>query len=172
MSDYVDYIEKQKAEIAQLEAAWEATVGELWKVGVQCLGEQAMESMLFMDKDAEKLQLLTTKAEPTLFVAEQGTSPPPHAAANKKRVTFDTPDDCNEPPLLNKRALHFLYQPSRLRVAPVPDMPALPKEEIGALETQIKEFGEKQLEDLKQAEKDYKLYWKKKNKLMAKVFED
>lgn len=172
MSDYVDYIENQKAEIAKLEAAWEATVGEIWKIGVQCLGEQALESMFFTDKDADELQLLTTKAEPTLFVAEQGTSPPPHAAANKKRVKFDTPGDENGPPLLNKQALHFLYQPSRLRVAPVPDMPTLPKEEIGALETQIKELGDKQLEDLKQAEKDYKLYWKKKNKLMVKVFED
>lgn len=169
MSDYVDHIEEQKEEVAKLEDQWKAIVGEIWKVGVQCLGKRAMEEMLFADKSAGELQNLPARAESTLFVPEQGTSPPPRSAANKKRVTFDTPDDEND--FRSKRQeLQFLYQRTRLRHPPVPDMPALPREEIRALETRIEELGQKQDDDLKQAEKDYKLYWQKKNRMLAQVF--
>ncbi|KAH7389328.1 hypothetical protein DE146DRAFT_620182 [Phaeosphaeria sp. MPI-PUGE-AT-0046c] len=172
MSDYLDYIEKHKAEIAKLEAEWEATVGEIWKVGVQCLGEKAMESMLFVDEEGDELRALAPTAEASLFVQGRSTSPPLRAAPTKKRVTFETPDEEGDTLTSHRQALHFLYQPTRLRVPPVPDMPVLSKEEIGALETRIKELGQKQLDDLSQAQKDYKLYWQKKNKMLAKVFGD
>jgi hypothetical protein len=169
MSDYIDHIKEQKVEIAELEDQWEAIVGEIWKVGVKCLGERAMEAMFFADELVDELQSLSTRAGTTLFVPEQSTSPPPPPAANKKRVTFDTPDDENDFPS-KRQELHFLCQRSRLRHPPVPDMPPLPKEEISALETQIEELGQKQLDDLKQAEKDYKMYWQKKNRMLAQVF--
>lgn len=170
MSDFVDHIEEQKAEIRQLEDQWESIVGEIWKVGVQCLGERVMRSMLFVEKDADELLPSPARADSTIFVPEQDTSPQKRPAANKKRVTFDTPDDENESSLSKKQVLHFLYGPSRLRHAPVPAMPSLPKEEMSALETQIEELGQKQLDDLKQAEKDCKTYWQKKNRMLAQVF--
>lgn len=170
MSDFVDHLEEQKAEIAKLEDEYEVIVGEIWKVGVQCLGERVMQSMLFEGKDADELAPSPARAEYTLFLPEQGTSPAPRPAANKKRVTFDTPGNESDSALSKKQALHFLYGPSRLRHAPIPAAPSLPKEEISALETQNVELGQKQLDELKQAEKDYKMYWQKKNRMLAEVF--
>jgi hypothetical protein len=138
MADYDEYIVKHKAELVQLKADWEAIVGEIWKLGVQCLGEELMEPTLFTDKDGMELSSPSTRTESMLFVPEQGTSPRPRT---KKRVTFDTPDDEDELPGATNSALAFLYQPTRVRLAPVPAAPAMPKKEVEDLEKQVEELG-------------------------------
>jgi hypothetical protein len=169
MVDYDEYIAKHRAEIVKLKDDWEAVVGEIWKVGVQCLGEELMESMLFTNKDALDFSSPTTKADSALFVPEEGSSPRPRTARNKKRVTFETPGSEEELPGTKNSALGFLYQPTRVRLAPVPAVPALPKKEIRDLMTQVEELGQKELEEFKKAEREYKVYWQKKNKRLAQV---
>jgi hypothetical protein len=166
MADYDEYIAKHKAELVQLKADWEAIVGEVWKLGVQCLGEELMESMLFTDKDGMDLSSPTTRAESMLFVPEQGSSPRPRT---KKRVTFDTPGAEKNLPEATNSALAFLYQPTRVRLAPVPAAPAMSKKEVEDLEKQVEELGQKELEEYRKAERDYSIYWQKKNKRLAQV---
>lgn len=169
MLDYADHIAKQKAEVEKLKREWETTVGEIWKVGVQCLGEDAMRSMLFTKSDATDVASPPTQAESTLFVPEQGTSPQPRTERTKKRVTFETSVTNEDPKMSPKRTLDFLYQPTRLRLVPVPTIPTLPKQQLSVLEAKVQELGKKEFDDYKKAEKDYKIYWKKKNEKLAQV---
>jgi hypothetical protein len=161
MADYAEWIVGQKADIAKLKEKWEAVVGEIWKVGVQCLGEDMMESILFTRKQihAQAVWSSPTEAESTLFVPGQGTSPPRRTMRGKKRVTF-VEDGGEEEQLREDKMngpLWFLYQPTRLRLGPVPSVPALPKGEIEDVEMKVEELGQKELEELKRAEKDYKV---------------
>jgi hypothetical protein len=169
MMDYDDYVAQHRAEVEKLKNDWETIVGEIWKVGVQCLGEEVMESMLFTDGDATELSSSPTRAGSTLFVSEQGTSTPPRVNRSKKRVTFETRVLEKDGPDSTKKALPFLYQPTRLRLAPVPGMSAMPKQELCELETRIRELGQKELDAYKKAERDYKAYWQKKNERLAQV---
>jgi hypothetical protein len=172
MTDYAEWIAVQKADVAKLKEEWEVIVGEIWKVGVQVLGEETMESMLFTNKQrAQEISLSPTEAESTIFVPEQGTSPPRRVARGKKRVTF-VEDGGEEVQLREDRMsgpLWFLYQPTRLRVGPVPSSPALPKVEIEDVEMKVKKLGQKELEEWKKAERDYKLFWQRKNAALAQI---
>jgi hypothetical protein len=167
MADYAHLIASQKKEIEKLRDRWDAVVGEIWKVGVQVIGEEGMESVLFVKKDKGKGKEKARDIEPesSLFVGEQETSPP--AKKTKKRVTFV--EDVQDMP---RSDLAFLYQPTRLRVGPVPDAPGMPMQEIGALEKRVKEMGQREYAELKKAEGDYKAYWQKKNQRLAQVFEE
>ena len=140
-------------------------VGEIWKVGVQVLGEEGMESVLFVQKDKRKGKEKARDVEPgsSLFVGEQETSPP--AKKTKKRVTFV--EDVQD---MARQDLAFLYQPTRLRVGPVANAPGMPVQEIGALEKRVKGMGQREYAELKKAESDYKAYWQKKNQRLAQVF--
>ncbi|KAF1922069.1 hypothetical protein BDU57DRAFT_554043 [Ampelomyces quisqualis] len=169
MMDYTEHVAKQKAEVEKLKRDWETTVGEIWKVGVQCLGEDAMKSMLFTQKDATELSSSPVQAESALFVPEQGTSPPPRTAHIKKRVTFEKSVADEGLSVLLKKTIDFLNQPTRLRLAPVPTMPALPKQQLDTLEAKIQELGRKEFDEYKKAKKDYKVYWQKKNERLAQV---
>jgi hypothetical protein len=166
MSDYDEYIAKHKTELKKLKDDWEAVVGEIWKLGAQCLGEEAMESMLFTSEDEPDFSSPTATADSALFVPEQGTSLRPRT---KKRVTFETPADEDELPDATNSALTFLYQPTRVRLAPVPAAPVLPKREVKDLVAQVEELGLREIEEFKKTEKDYSVYWQKKNSRLAQV---
>ncbi|KAH3942607.1 hypothetical protein HBH53_185080 [Parastagonospora nodorum] len=166
MADYAHLIASQKEEIEKLRDKWEVVVGEIWKVGVQVIGAEGVESVLFVKKDKGKGKEKARRdvePESSLFVGEQETSPP--AKKTKKRVTFV--EDVQDMP---RSDLAFLYQPTRLRVGPVADAPNMPVLEIGALEKRVKEMGQKEYAELKKAEGDYKAYWQKKNQRLAQVF--
>jgi hypothetical protein len=166
MSDYEEYVEQHKTELKKLKDDWEAIVGEIWKFGVQCLGEEVMESLLFTSKDGLDFSSPIATAESTLFVPEQGTSLRPRT---KKRVTFETPADEDELPDATNSALAFLYQPTRVRLAPVPAAPVLPKREVKNLVVQVQELGSKEIGEFKKAERKYSVYWQKKNRRLAQV---
>jgi hypothetical protein len=172
MKDYAEWIAVQKADIAKLKEEWEVIVGEIWKVGVQVLEEEGMESMLFTNKQrAQEISSSPIEAESTIFVPEQETSPPRRMARGKKRVTF-VEDGNKETQLREDRMsgpLWFLYQPTQLRVGPVPSVPALPKSEFEDMKMKVKVLGQKELEELKKAERDYKLFWQRKNAALARV---
>ncbi len=54
MDNYEDYVAKKKSEIAQLQKDWEVIVGEIWKLGVSCLGEDVMKDLLFSPQDTAR----------------------------------------------------------------------------------------------------------------------
>jgi flagellar biosynthesis chaperone FliJ len=168
MADYAEHIEQQKKEIEKLRKEWEIIVGEIWKFGVGVLGEETMEELLFTNNGNELMSSLSkdTDAESSLFVAEQGTSPPVRKTRAKKRVTFEAPEDEAESPRRHGEHLAFLYGPSLLRVKPAPDVPTLSEQDIDTIEEQVKQLGKKELEEYRKAEKEYEQYWRKK---MAQV---
>jgi hypothetical protein len=169
MTDYEDHVANKRREIEKLKADWETIVGEIWKVGVLCLGEETMESLLFTKKDIHEPSSLSTNAESTLSVPGQGTSPPLRTSRSKKRVTFETLDVQDDLPSVTNNALDFLYQPSRLRSKPVPAAPTMPEQELKKLETQVRELGKKEMEEYRKVEKAHKVYWQEMNTKLVNV---
>ncbi|KAF2833963.1 hypothetical protein CC86DRAFT_339643 [Ophiobolus disseminans] len=172
MHDFEEHLAEQTAEIERLRKNWETLVGEIWKVGVHCLGEDIMKSMLLTNKDGYVLSSCPSKVtEPasTLFVPEHGTSPAPR----KKRVTFETPTIANDDlPNTETVSFDFLYQPTRLRLEPLPAVPALPEKAIEDLSVQVKELGSKQLEDYRKVERENHAHWQKKTAQLMNVLKD
>jgi hypothetical protein len=163
MADYSDYIEKHKVEVEKLKREWAAIVGEIWKVGVLCLGEKTMKSLLFAQEAAHQASLSPTTAESTVFVPEQGTSPPLHNARSKKHVTFEATDVEHVLSGVSADSLEFLYQPSRLRVKPVAAAPVMLEQAIESLDVQVNELGKKEMEEYRKAERAHKGYWQEMN---------
>lgn len=176
MQDFEEHLAEQRDEIDGIMRNWEAVVGEIWKVGVQCLGEESMEALLFTNRATRELSSSPSKAtvaESTLFVPEHASSPPLGRTRSKKRVTFEAPNVSDELPIASTATLAFLHGPSRLRGwQPVPGVPALPKQLVVDLGAQIKELGKKEVEEYRKAERDYQDHWQKKTAQVLSVFKD
>ncbi|KAH7085142.1 hypothetical protein BKA63DRAFT_11678 [Paraphoma chrysanthemicola] len=172
MADYAEHIEQQKREIEKMHREWEVIVGEIWKFGVGVLGEDKMQELLFaMSREASSLSK-GAEGESTLFVPEEGTSPRAHKTRSKKKVTFEASGHEEEVSSEHEEQLAFLYGPSRLRVKPAPDVPALPEQDIEGLDEQIRELGEKEIEEFCKAKKDYELYWRRKTAKFVNALRD
>jgi hypothetical protein len=178
MIHYEEHIAKQREEVALLQKQWEATVGEIWKLGVTCLGKDAMEDLLFTTQrhgpDGETLlpsssPTKTTHDASTLFVPEHGTSPSRKARPSRKRVDFVEP-----PAVRSKQEAtptnqfpDFLYQASQYHRDKVPKVPALPDKEIKEIQKSLRELGLKEMDEFRQIDKDHQAYWKRKTAQMA-----
>ena len=166
MQDYKDHLARQTEDVARLQNQWETIVGEIWKLGVSCLGQDTMEQLSLAQDGG---QLTTgfpsdmTKADSTLFVPEHASSTPLRATGRgKKHVTFQvsaTPSQTTE-----YRA--FLDQPSRYPKDSLPMAPLLPTQEARKLTKEIKELGKLQVEELRKIEKEKQEFWKRKTKLI------
>jgi hypothetical protein len=168
MLDYKEHIATQRAEVEKLKRDWETIIGEIWKVGVVCLGKETMESLLFTKERFQAISSSPAKAESTLFVPE-GTSPPARSVYSKKRVTFEAPTNEQGVPDASTDPLGFLHQPSRLRAKPVAAAPSIPEVEIQKLETQVRELGQNEMEELRKADKEHKGFWRDVNKKLVNV---
>jgi hypothetical protein len=184
MLNYNERIAEQAEKAAKSQKEWEAVVGEIWKLGVGCLGEEAMEALLFTkEQRLDGSTLLpssspskATDAESTLFVPEHGSSPPrAKTRVTKKRVTFLE----EAPEFLNKynsaptsKFPTFLYQPSRYRKDTLPFVAGLPEREIKELEKSVKQLGRKEIEDFRRIERDQKEYWRRKTAQLAIALKD
>jgi hypothetical protein len=175
MLDYVDHIAKKAAEVEKLRKDWETIVGEIWKLGVNVLGEDKMEALLFTNQSAlchsssplQGLEASFTALEgSTLFVPEHGTSPlAPGKPHSKKRVTFEDPDDLPS----NPSSLQFLYRPSVLK--PIRIVHALSERDIEDLETSVEDLGAVHISDLCKIEKEYQEFWSRKTSQLTRLFE-
>lgn len=175
MLDFEEHLEQQKAKIEKKRREWELIVGEIWKLGVQCLGEEAMDAMLFTDKPNRELSSSPSKAtlaESTLFIPEHDASPALDKTRSKKRVKFVSPDVTDELPTATSASLEFLHGPSHWLVGPVSGMPNLLEQDIKQVDSRIKELGQKELEEYRKAERDYQAHWQKKTAQLLRVFED
>ncbi|KAF1839116.1 hypothetical protein BDW02DRAFT_539871 [Decorospora gaudefroyi] len=166
MQHYDERLEEQTAKLMELQKEWEGIVGEIWKVGVRCLGEGAMEDLMSTKQRDEALvpssPSKATNAESTLFVPEQGTSPSPPRRKSKKRVSFvDNTSSTSTFP-------NFLYQPSRYRSDDaLPVVSAIPATRIKELENTVTELGKREIEHFRNIERDHRAYWKRKTAQLA-----
>ena len=180
MMHYKDHIAKRTDEIVQLQREWEVVVGEIWKLGVSCLGEDPMEKLLCTNtaNGSGLPSSSPSKAESTLFVPEQGTSPvpPPRKTqpSNKKHVTFETPnvrDKYNAASL--SRFPHFLcQQPSRHGTLPFPIVCPVAEQDMKTIELQVKQLGIAEIDELRKIDQEYQAYWRKKTAQLVGALKD
>jgi hypothetical protein len=159
MQNYAKRITEQAEKVARLQKEWESVVGEIWRLGVGRLGEETMEGLLF----TKKRQFGgVPEAESTLFVSEDGTSPP--RRGSKKRVTFleETSDVAS-----TSTFPAFLYQPSRYRKDTLPVVRSLPESKVMQLERSVKELGKREIEEFKRIEREQKEFWRRKTAQLA-----
>jgi hypothetical protein len=175
MADYGKQLAARASVIEQLQKEWETVVGEIWKLGVKCLGKSVMDNLLLVDSTAAASELpssspLNEDAESTLFIPEQGASPARRrkAATNKKRVTFDAPNASDEGRSTSVTSLpKFLIQPSRFPQDTVPAIPSLPEQDVKELVVKIQDLGNEQIEELQNIAKEHDEYWKRKKARLA-----
>ncbi|KAI4700048.1 hypothetical protein J4E81_004084 [Alternaria sp. BMP 2799] len=181
MLHYGELITKETAKLAKLQKEWEVVLGEIWKLGATCLGEEAMEHMLFTKQPLDESALPAssspskpTDAESTLFVHEHESSPVRNKSrTNRKHVTF-LEEGVSADAHNNKNAVtptnmfpKFIYQPSRYRKDTLPLPTRLPHDDIKNLEMEVKELGRQELSDMREIEKEHQAYWKKKTAQLA-----
>lgn len=173
MQDYKYHLAQRTEEVARLQKQWEMIVGEIWKLGVTCLGQDAMASLLLSKASEQSVGEFpsdTTKAESTLFVPEHGSpSPVQDGSRGKKHVTFETPhiregltDD-----------LAFLSQLSRYKNDTLLAAPPLPEQDVQNMKKEIKRLGKKEMEKLQDIGKEKQQFWKRKaNQIMKSLVEE
>ncbi|KAI4665716.1 uncharacterized protein J4E78_003181 [Alternaria triticimaculans] len=180
MLHYDELITKETAKLAKLQKEWEVVLGEIWKLGATCLGQEAMENMLFTKQPSDESALpvsfspsQVTDAESTLFVPEHESSPArDKSRTSRKRVTFleeGVPTNARDKNAVTPTTMFpkFIYQPSRYRNDALPLSTRLPDDDIKSLETEVKELGRQELGELREIEKEHQAYWKKKTAQLA-----
>ena len=178
MAHYEDYLAERKSEIVGLQKEWETVMGEIWKVGVSCLGEETMKDLLLPAHASQESPSYVSKAtgtDPSLFVPERGSSPSPpqKLIATSKRVSFDAldaGDNADITPALSFPS--FLRGPSRYQNQGPPTVPPVPEREIKRFETTIETLGQKQADEFRSIEKDHRDFWKKKNARLTHALRD
>ncbi|KAI4628625.1 hypothetical protein J4E83_003178 [Alternaria metachromatica] len=181
MIHYDELITKETAKLAKLQKEWEVVLGEIWKLGAACLGEEAMEHMLFTKQPSDESALSAssspskvTDGESTLFIPEHESSPVRNKSHTKrKHVTFleegGSADAHNNKNAVTPTTMFpkFIYQPSRYREDTLPLPTRLPDDDIKNLEKEVKELGRQELSDMREVEKEHQAYWKKKTAQLA-----
>lgn len=166
MQDFEDYLARQTEEVMRLQTQWETIVGEIWKLGVSCLGQDTMERLLFTQDGGHTTPSFpsdTTKATSTLFVPEHASSTPPRVLPHsKKRVAFDVAETN---PQTNKH-LAFLEQPSRYPKDSLLAPPSLPTHETRKLAKEINALGTAQIRELNKIDREKEQFWKRKTELI------
>ncbi|KAH6875916.1 hypothetical protein BKA58DRAFT_400064 [Alternaria rosae] len=180
MLHYDELITKETVKLAKLQKEWEVVLGEIWKLGAACLGEEAMEEMLFTKRPSDESALpvpsspsKVTDAESTLFIPEHESSPArDKSRTNRKRVTFleeEAPTYVRDKNATTSTTMFpkFIYQPSRYRKDTLPLPSRLSDDDIKNLEKKVEELGRQEMGELREIEKEHQAYWKKKTAQLA-----
>lgn len=151
---------KDTEQLRVLQEKWEGVVGEIWKMGVSCLGEDAMvEAFLSPPPDEE----LAEKQDDgtSLFVPEQ----------SKKRVTFENPPLPEVPDFLTSTSQlpEFLTRASKMKA--LPRLPELAREEVDKMEVAVSELGDEHVADMRAVDREYQKYWERKLGSMRRAVE-
>ncbi|KAF3040816.1 hypothetical protein E8E11_007227 [Didymella keratinophila] len=153
---FEEIMSAETEEFKNLQLQWEGAVADIFQLGMACLGEESIATLLSTAEPG------AGEAESTLFVPEQGDSA--HKAVGKrKRVSFAGPD-------MVKLFPGFLFQTPGQQMKPVPASPELPADEVQQLEQVIADLGKQHVADLQRLEKDHLTWWKKKQKQIHQAF--
>ncbi|KAF2441717.1 hypothetical protein P171DRAFT_488160 [Karstenula rhodostoma CBS 690.94] len=140
--------EERIEEIRKLEMKWETVVGEIWKVGINCLGEDAMSALLLTRPTPPPSPPAKTERH-SLMLADLDPKPV------RKKVKFEEPA-----PKLPK----FLSTASRYPVLPIPEQ--VSKDNVKMLKGKLNDFGTEHIDALAKVKKDGETWWKKKQAQM------
>jgi hypothetical protein len=162
--NFDEQIRTQTKEIKKLQVQWEAIVREIFKLGVTCLGEDTMTALLLPTpathppQDAPSSSPSDPDSEPTLFVPEKSTTE--KGKGKKKKVSFEPISPAVTLP-------KFLYQPSMFREQIAPDTPRLSGTKVTELQADVAQLGNAQVRELREIEREYTAWWKKKTAQIA-----
>ncbi|KAF1928552.1 uncharacterized protein M421DRAFT_62411 [Didymella exigua CBS 183.55] len=152
---FEENVQAETKVIKNLQRQWEGVVAEIFSLGVACLGEDTIATVLSTaEPDADD-------AEPTLFVPEHKSSAN-KGKAKMKRVSFAGPDMANLFPV-------FLLQTSEQQKL-IPATRNLPIEEFRQLEQAIADMGKQHIADLQRLEREHQAWWKKKQIQLQHTF--
>jgi hypothetical protein len=135
-------------EIRKLQMKWETVVGEIWKVGINCLGEDAMSALLVTQPAPPSPSAQVERHN--LMLADLDPRPA------RKKVKFEEPA-----PKLPK----FLATASRYRDLPIPEQ--VSKGDVKTLKDTINDLGTEQIDALVKVKKDGEIWWEKKQAQMV-----
>ncbi|KAF2266642.1 hypothetical protein CC78DRAFT_122036 [Lojkania enalia] len=154
MTEFETLYKSEVKELQALHAQWETVVGEIWKCGVQFLGEEKMREMLM-----PSTQNHTGDKEQAKELVVAGDGDQDAGAKGKKKVAFRDP------------LPRILTQPSAFQrsVQPLPDVPG---DEVQKLEDMIDGLGAKQIEEFRKLDKEEKKWWRRKEGRIAAAFQD
>lgn len=156
MTEFEKRWKSEAIEIREMHRKWEQIVGEIWKLGVQVLGEEKMKEMLLpvssrpRDEEAEEERLLVVTSEDV--DGGQGSK-------RKKRVSFQEP------------AFHILSQQTGFK-KPVRPLPEDPVDEAMKLEHMIEQLGTMQMEEMKILNNEEQKWWDRKKQRIADAFRE
>jgi hypothetical protein len=148
LTDFRARHEDRFKEIQKLAMKWETVVGEIWKVGINCLGEDAMFALLVTQPappsppaQIERYSLTLADIDPR----------PSH-----KKVKFEEPT---------------LKLPKFLATASMyPDL-AIPRKvsdgDVKTLKGKVDDLGTEQIDALAKVKKDGEIWWEKKQAQMV-----
>ncbi|KAF2117746.1 hypothetical protein BDV96DRAFT_597628 [Lophiotrema nucula] len=164
MADYEQYMQEEAKKFAELHGKWEVMVSEIFKLGVQALGEDKMRELLIPARSPVSPTpidgAVTLVEEDGLLVDEaENVGSLKTGGKGKKRVSFRDP------------LPDMLAGPSTFRKG-VASVPALPMDEVQKLERELEQFGEKKIEELKMLKKEEHKWWQKKQQRIADAFQD
>ncbi|KAE8834922.1 hypothetical protein CFE70_007182 [Pyrenophora teres f. teres 0-1] len=177
MQNYKKLVVAQKEKLAMMQKEWETVVGEIWKLGTVCVGEETMKELLCTEQRfngpsqhpyfPSSSPSKTTDTESTVFFPKQDSSPlAKKSRPCKKHVTFLDEEEfgvCNESITTSTSDFpEFTHKVSKYQEDDLPTVPSLPEEEAKELDERIGELGTKEIEAFHKMNEDHQEFWRKK----------
>jgi hypothetical protein len=150
-------VKKEVEEVEFLQLKWECIVGEIWKCGVQILGQEKMSELLDLSPGVAQ----QPEVKSTLVVPKDGDDELQlvgEVPKCKKRVSFK--DDIPA----------FLTKPSKI-IVPLQPLPDTPEQDIRELEEAVVKIGVKEVAELGTLYEMQNKWWEKKTKQLKTVWE-
>ncbi|KAJ4357784.1 uncharacterized protein N0V89_002360 [Didymosphaeria variabile] len=148
LADFRVRHKNRMGEIRDLEKKWETVVGEVWKVGISCLGEDAMSALLLTQSTSPSPPPAQVERH-SLMLADIDSKPV------RKKVKFEEPA---------AKLPRFLSAASRYLVIPVSEQ--VSKTDVKTLKEKVNEFGTEDIDALAKVKKDGDKWWEKKQAQM------
>ncbi|KAF2005010.1 hypothetical protein P154DRAFT_616730 [Amniculicola lignicola CBS 123094] len=149
-AEFDDTIKEATEKIETLQHEWAITVGKIWQLGCQALGEDVMRDML-LPKGYDVVLKDSTSMNELSQDPEKLRKP-------KKRVSFREP-----------LPDYFTF---KTNLKPLDGLPAVPSEEVKELEKKVDALGATQTKELRAMEKEHQQWFSAKQKKIAQALQD
>ncbi|KAJ4349012.1 hypothetical protein N0V95_004949 [Ascochyta clinopodiicola] len=162
LGSFEKHIEEETQRMEGLQRQWEDVVAEMFQLGVTCLGERCMTTLLSTAEVDANMSSPASKAESTLFVAEYGSSVQ-KGRRKRKRVSFVGLDGKSSFP-------DFLIHATEVSKQSITAALEMSHEEVQRLEADLAGLGKQQVADLQRLEKKDQKWWMRKQTQLAHTF--
>jgi hypothetical protein len=159
LSQFEAHIDQDEKAISMLQTQWERVMSEIWRCGVQILGEESMARFLETQIEGADARPTSAAATSPLFIPEHEDA---GHAKRGKRVQFKE-HEYHELP-------EFIRHANRKGEA-LPALPDVPRQEVEALKKQIEKLGAAQVEEMKRLNKEQDEWYRKKTKQLLSVWQ-